>query len=57
MIKKKNLDLFEESYNEGYESGVTDLLNTICESIKTKKQKDIFTEYAKKLLNKETKEK
>lgn len=57
MIKKKNLDLFEESYNEGYESGVEDLLNLICENIKTKKQKISFKEYAEKLLNRKIVEK
>lgn len=57
MIKKKNLDLFEESYNEGYESGVEDLLNLICDNIKTTKQKITFKEYAEKLLNRKIKEK
>jgi hypothetical protein len=56
MIKKKNLDLFEESYNEGYESGIIDLLNMICENIKTTKQKTTFKEYAEKLLSKKIKE-
>ena len=57
MIKKKNLDLFEESYNEGYESGVEGLLNIICDNIKTTKQKITFKEYAEKLLNRKIKEK
>ena len=51
MIKKKNLDLFEESYNECYEIGVKDLLKVICDNIKTSKQKTVFKEYAEKLLN------
>lgn len=29
MIKKKNLTLFEESYNEGYEQAIFDLLNML----------------------------
>jgi hypothetical protein len=55
MIKKKNLDLFEESYNEGYETGVMDLFKIISDNTKTKKQKEIYIGYAEKLLNKKIK--
>jgi hypothetical protein len=55
MIKKKNLDLFEESYNEGYETGVMDLFEIISDNTKTKKQKEIYIGYAEKLLNKKIK--
>ena len=57
MIKKKNLDLFEESYNEGYESGVMDLLKILCDNTKTKKQKDSYKEYVEKILDKKIEEK
>lgn len=52
MIKKKNLDLFEESYNEGYESGVMDLLKMICDNTKTKKQKETYKSYVETILDK-----
>ena len=55
MIKKKNLDLFEESYNEGYETGVMDLFEIISDNTKPKKQKEIYIGYAEKLLNKKIK--
>lgn len=56
MIKKKNLDLFEESYNEGYETGVYELFKLIYDNTKTVKQKYIIKECAEKLLNKKIEE-
>jgi hypothetical protein len=56
MIKKKNLDLFEESYNEGYESGLMDLLKILCDNTKTKKQKETYKSYVETILDKKIKE-
>lgn len=56
MIKKKNLDLFEESYNEGYESGLMDLLKILCDNTKTKKQKEKYNSYVETILDKKIKE-
>lgn len=56
MIKKKELDLFEESYNEGYESGIIDLLSLLKNKNKTKEDTTFYNECAKKLLGRKIKE-
>ena len=56
MIEKKQLDLFEESYNDGYETGIKDYIDLLISSEKIKEDKSIYYECAKKLLGKKIKE-
>ena len=42
MIVKKNLDLFEESYNEGYETAINDIMKILNGKTTSKKQKQIY---------------
>lgn len=51
MIVKKNLDLFEESYNEGYESAINDIMKILNDKTTSKKQKQIYEESVKELMN------
>ena len=50
------LDLFEESYNDGYETGIKDFIDLLISSEKIKEDKSIYYECAKKLLGKKIKE-
>jgi hypothetical protein len=49
MIVKKNLDLFEESYNEGYESAIKDIMDILNSKTKSVKQKKIYDESVEEL--------
>ena len=53
MIKKKNLTLFEESYNEGYEQGIMDLFDIlILKNPKSKKKYETIIEELYQSFNK-----
>jgi hypothetical protein len=49
MIKKKNLTLFEESYNEGYDQATIDILDIL--SKKYPKKKKTYEEIINELLS------
>lgn len=51
MIVKKNLDLFEESYNEGYETAINDIMKILNGKTTSKKQKQIYEESVNELMN------
>ena len=51
MIVKKNLNLFEESYNEGYESAIKDIMKILNGKTTSKKQKQIYEELVNELMN------
>ena len=51
MIVKKNLNLYEEYYNEGYESAIKDIMKILNGKTTSKKQKQIYEELVNELMN------